>query len=38
LRVAVETYDKKRWVNIGKEIGMSPTGCKKAAKEMGFSV
>jgi hypothetical protein len=38
LRVAVESYEKKKWVNIGREIGMSSAGCKKAAKEMGLSV
>lgn len=38
LKAAVQEYERKKWINIGRAIGMSATGCKKMAKEKGFEV
>ena len=29
----MENYQKRMWIHIGNEIGMSPAGCKKLAME-----
>jgi hypothetical protein len=29
-------YEKKKWANIGKMVGMSAAGCKKVCTEMGL--
>lgn len=36
LKDAIDNYQKRMWVNIGKGIGMSPGGCKKRAAEQNF--
>jgi len=36
LKEAIDNYQKRMWVNIGKSIGMSPGGCKKRAAEQNF--
>ena len=34
LREAVRNYEKNKWINIGRLIGVSAAGCKKRAAEM----
>jgi len=29
LKIAFEGYEKRKWINIGKEVGISLAGCKK---------
>jgi len=36
LKDAIDNYEKRMWKHIGKEIGMSPNGCKKRAAELKF--
>jgi hypothetical protein len=38
LKLEYQDYEKRKWVNIGQKVGMSPSGCKNAIREMGFDV
>jgi hypothetical protein len=36
VRAVFLEYEKKKWANIGKIVGMSAAGCKKVCAEMGL--
>jgi hypothetical protein len=36
LKAEYKSYEKRKWINLGKIFGKTPTGCKNAMKDIGI--